>query len=73
MTNTGMRTVPTIVHAMVGNRYVPGYQVFVSRYSLDADNAVGAGVAYERIPVDRGVSLEEACQISDRLALGTSK
>lgn len=61
------RKVTSIVHALVGNEYVPGYQVHVHRYTLEANGVTVATSSTERQPTDRALTLSEACALSDEI------
>lgn len=57
----------TIAHALVGNNYVPGYQVHVHRYTLAPNGVTLLSSIVERVPADRGVTLDEARTLSSQI------
>lgn len=61
------RVTTTIVHALVGNNHVPGYQVHVHHYTLAPNGVTLLSSRIERVPADRGVALAEACALSSQI------
>lgn len=62
------RVTTTLVHATVGGNYVPGYQVHLARYRLAPDGVRVTSMAEERVPTDRGLTLDEALALSATLS-----
>lgn len=61
-----MKIIATIVHARVGNEYVPGMcQVHVQYLDMEPNGVTVRAAREERLPADRGVTLEEARTIRD--------
>lgn len=56
----------SIVHALVNNQYVAGYQVHVATLTMDANGVTVLAAQEERIPAGHGVTMEEAKRLEHR-------